>query len=288
MAEFLGWPWKPAKICLFAPSFVYLGFDWYISTRHVSVPPAKRAKYARRVRDLCDGHKPSLRELEKVLGSLMHCSQVIREGRPHLAGLISFGSHFPRGDDDHFQRRSLPRRARADADWWLSMLTVGPCTLLLRPPFPRHSSPCFMDASTSSGIGIIVDGKFAAWRLRDGWRKPGIDIGWAEMVAVELALSALVGLRVSGRTARFYSDNMGVVYALQAGRSRNENQNEVLTRILELADRCSIDLAVDYIASAQNPADAPSRGLAPAGLTPIDWSWTVPAPIAPYLVKLDI
>lgn len=288
LADSLGWPWKLSKKRPFAPSFVYLGFDWSIPLRQVSIPLAKREKYARRIRSLCDGHSPSLQEVEQVVGSLMHCSQVVRGGRPYLAGLINFGAHFDRGHSYQFQRRHLSKRARADADWWLCELTNGSCTRQLRPPLPPHSVPCYMDASTSSGIGIIIGVHFAAWKLQAGWKKPGVDIGWAEMIAVELALSALVGLQVHGRSVQFYSDNMGVVYALQAGRSRNEHQNAALARILELADTHVIELSVSYIASLQNPADAPSRGIAPTGLCPIDWPFDIPAPIAPYLIKLDL
>jgi hypothetical protein len=288
VATYLGWPWKLAKTHPFSLQFTYLGFEWDIPTCQVSIGIKKRVKYAKRVQDATNGQAMSLMDIEKLLGSLMHCSQVVREGRARLAGIISFSATFSRHPDHQFRRRFMSRRAYADAQWWLSTLTSGPCTLQLCPPFPAYQIPCYMDASTSSGIGVIVGTKFAAWELQNGWRKPGIDIGWAEMVAVELALQALIGKGIHNRSVTFFSDNMGVIYALQAGRSRNENQNTVLIRILKQADYHAIELSMNYIALAQNPADAPSRGNAPQNCSHIDWPFTIPDEIAPLLRSLDL
>ena len=49
-----------------------------------------------------------------------------------------------------------------------------------------------MDASTSWGIGFVMDGKWLAWELVDSWHGDDRDIGWAEMVAVELGIHALI------------------------------------------------------------------------------------------------
>ncbi|KDN36471.1 hypothetical protein RSAG8_10809, partial [Rhizoctonia solani AG-8 WAC10335] len=142
-----------------------------------------------------------------------------------------------------------------------------------------------MDASTSFGIGVIVEGHVAAWKLAPDWRRPGIDIGWAEMAAVEIALSAIIGYGVTNHKVSFRSDNKGVVFALQAGRSRNQHQNAILMRILEQADHHSIDIDITYIRSAENPADAPSRGQLPPDMPPISWEFPFPSHLVPIMTR---
>ena len=51
-----------------------------------------------------------------------------------------------------------------------------------------------MDASTSWGIGFWMEGKWIAWQSIPGWKNDGRDIGWLEMVAIEPALHAVIGV----------------------------------------------------------------------------------------------
>jgi len=40
-------------------------------------------------------------------------------------------------------------------------------------------------------VGLIVGHYWAAWHLQDGWKSDQRDIGWAESVALELAVFGL-------------------------------------------------------------------------------------------------
>ncbi|THU89287.1 hypothetical protein K435DRAFT_574702, partial [Dendrothele bispora CBS 962.96] len=62
---------------------------------------------------------------------------------------------------------------------------------------------------------------------------------------------------------KIWSDNQGVVGALKASYSRGQAQNAALRRIVQSMQEHSIWLTVDWIVSADNPADAPSRGSFP-------------------------
>jgi hypothetical protein len=121
-----------------------------------------------------------------------------------------------------------------------------------------------MDASTSWGIGFWVDGKWIAWKHKVGWDADGRDIGWLEMVAVELALTALISGGFTAVHFIFRSDNMGVVGALRGGSSRSHHQNSILRRIIHLFHRHNIWVTTKYIPSKDNLADNPSRGIFPA------------------------
>ncbi|QRV98327.1 Reverse transcriptase domain protein [Ceratobasidium sp. AG-Ba] len=285
LANTLGWPWKPSKIKFFASLFTYLGFEWDIPSRTVSIPPAKRQKYVDRLQNWAEASRVSLHETEVLVGSLIHCTQVIQEGRPRLAGLTSFSASFNHNHSQRFITKPPSKRAAADVSWWLARLRQDTCTRALRTPYPAHPTECFMDASTSWGIGIVVEGHVAAWKLQPNWRKPGADIGWAEMVAVELALTAIIASGLRDRSVAFRSDNLGVVYAVKSGRSRNEAQNIALMRILEQADSHGIDIQIEYIASADNPADQPSRGSIPKHLPHIHWTIQIPPAIQPLLQR---
>lgn len=69
----------------------------------------------------------------------------------------------------------------------------------------------------SWGIGLVLNDKWLAWRLKEGWRCEGRDIGWGEMVAVDLAVRTLVNAGFSDCQVVLQSDNAGVVGALSAG-----------------------------------------------------------------------
>jgi hypothetical protein len=79
----------------------------------------------------------------------------------------------------------------------------------------------YIDALTSFGIGIMVGGYIAAWHLLPFWQRLGIDVGWAEMAAVEIMLAAIIGWGTWICMATFHLDNKGVNFALHAGHSQN-------------------------------------------------------------------
>jgi hypothetical protein len=104
--------------------------------------------------------------------------------------------------------------------WWRKRLSEPFVGLkIIRPPEPLLSE-LFVDASTTWGIGLTLDGKWLTWELKEGWKSDGRDIGWAKMVAVELAVRTLVTAKYMNYHVIVCSDNMGVTGALAAGRSR--------------------------------------------------------------------
>ena len=58
----------------------------------------------------------------------------------------------------------------------------------------------YVDTSSGWGIGLILasDRKWLAWQFKEGWRSEGCEIGWAEMVAVELAVRTLIAGKFTG------------------------------------------------------------------------------------------
>ena len=74
------------------------------------------------------------------------------------------------------------------------------------PPEPLDTA-LFVDASTGWGIGLVLDGKWLAWQLKDGWNADNRGIGWAEKVAVELAVRTLLSGKFTNCHIIIQSDN---------------------------------------------------------------------------------
>ncbi|QRV92132.1 hypothetical protein RhiJN_20150 [Ceratobasidium sp. AG-Ba] len=267
-AKLLGWPWKLSKTHPFAPIFKYLGFLWDISLRLVRLPDTKREKYLARVRAWLAKGTVTLRDTEVLVGSLIHCTLVIPEGRPHLSGAIRFMSAFPHTRTLRFMGRPPSAAARSDIEWWSHILSTPHNGMAVHPPPPLAPISIFTDASTS-GLGMVVDKEYTALKLVANWKSIGRDIGWAEAIAVELVIHWLVNKGLKDASLVINCDNQGVVFAWQAGRSRNPHQNASIAAAMILAATHNLHIRLVYVRSKENPADGPSRG------TPLlDHTWT--------------
>jgi hypothetical protein len=54
-------------------------------------------------------------------------------------------------------------------------------------PHTHIMDEIWVDASTSWGIGLLINSSWAFWKLLPNWNTNGRDIGWAEAITVELA-----------------------------------------------------------------------------------------------------
>lgn len=140
--------------------------------------------------------------------------------------------------------------------------------------YPNHPIPtahevldiaAFSDASSSTGIAIVIGKRWRAWKLLPGWNADKRDIGWAEAVGFELLTRTIARLHSTDREDHFeiYGDNQGVVEGWKRGRSRNPRVNEVFKRVTALLRATGITIHTRYVRSARNPADDPSRGIYP-------------------------
>jgi hypothetical protein len=84
------------------------------------------------------------------------------------------------------------------------------------------------------------------------------------MVAVELALTALVACGFSDAHFVLHSDNKGVCAAMEAGRSRNVSQNEILRHTVHLFREHDIWFTMLWVPTKDNVPDGPSRGWFPS------------------------
>jgi hypothetical protein len=167
LAQQLGWPWKASKTKDFAGSFRYLGFDWDLETKRVVIPADKCTKYAMKLEPWVCGTSFTRIEAERILGTLVHCSLAVPDGRSHLVSLSKFVSSFAHSRS-RFSRRTPNRQVLADISFWRCQLTVGDCGSALTKPPALANCKCWVDASTSYGVGVVLDDKWDAWKLVEG------------------------------------------------------------------------------------------------------------------------
>jgi hypothetical protein len=225
----------------------------------VELPEKKKEKYLERLSTWTHGLLHTAREAECLIGTLNHICLVIPEGRSHMVTLYKFRGGFKTGHAFE-ARHKLPPQAGDDTTWWRIRLQgdfVG--MKITHPPKPLDTI-LFVDASTQWGIGLVINGRWLAWQLKDGWNSEGHEIGWAEMVAVELAIQTLVTAKFTNCHIIMHSDNKGMVGVLQAGCSRGTQQNSILHEIVKLIQDNDLWISTIWIPTLENPVDGPSRG----------------------------
>jgi hypothetical protein len=253
--------------------FSYLGFEWDLEKKTVTIGKEKCMKYLLRLQPWVPGSRFTKTEAQQLIGTLNHCSVVLVGRQSHLPTLYQFVSTFNNAKNV-FVTHSVTRSVITDVSWWRSELTKPWCGAHICQVPPTLRSQIFVDASTSWGIGFVWEDHWLTWKLLPGWKAEGCDIGWAEMVAVELAFLTLLAARYSNCHIILCSDNQGVIGALKNEASHNPQQNAVLHRIIHYTQSSGIWLTPMWIASEENITDGPSWGIFPT------------TPHYPYIPKL--
>ena len=112
----------------------------------------------------------------------------------------------------------------------------------------------------SWGIGLVFKGHWAAWRLSDGWRTSEHDISCVEMIATELVLLWVLAAGIHDVKVVIHGDNMGVLGALNKGRSRNAASNLSICWMALAMALANILVDPVYVTLEMNLEDACSRG----------------------------
>jgi hypothetical protein len=262
LISYLNVPWHPNKgSTSFGSSFVFIGLQWDLVDKTVSLPPNKHLKYVACICSFLDRFSSSrcqLKDVKKLHGTLCYASFVYLDGRTHLPSLSNFAASFT---GNIYSCRYPSHALKTDLRWWLIRLSDLNFRCSIHPPGPILPLDIFVDASTSWGIGIVVDGRWMAFHLMSGWKIPGRDIGWLETVAVELIAYILDRWNVHEVRVVIHSDNQGTIGAMDKGQSPNYHINMSIRRTFSILMPRYILPSFVYIESAVNPADPISRGI---------------------------
>jgi hypothetical protein len=280
LSERLGIRWEASKAVPFGTEFPYLGFLWDLSTRSVRLLEKKRLKYISAISEWEEKRTHNLFETQQLYGKLMHASLVITPGRAYLTNLEAMLGTL---HNNPFIPRTPPRGTQTDLEWWARRLGQPDLPKPIPGPRPLVDHQAFSDASSGVGIAITVGPRWRAWRLLPGWKSQGRDIQWAEAVGFELLVIHLCTVSEEGEHVKVFGDNRGVVEGWWKRSSANKPTNRVFRRILELSESRNRTIHTRYVPSAENPADAPSRGIYPPRDLLLD-DFVIPAELHPFLV----
>jgi hypothetical protein len=257
-------PWHLTKTGVeFLECVVFLGVLWDLVQRRASLPSEKRAKYLARVCEMIVGivasRKFTLVELQEIHGTLCHLCFLFTAGASRLPVFSNATKGFK---GNAFAERWLPNSVLHSLRWWEARIADVSAFKQLRPLGPLRDFGIYVDASTSYGVAIVIGERWYSWELTPYWKSPGLDICWLESVAIELLLMFLVQLNFRDIHILIRSDNKGAIGAHTKGRSPNVGINLCARRSFAIAAGSEITPNIIYVASADNLADAPSRGLA--------------------------
>ncbi|KAE8231416.1 hypothetical protein CF326_g3574 [Tilletia indica] len=223
----------------------------------VALTEDKRSKYLRKLSAVLTSTAVRYQDISSVAGTLIHVCSVFPERRSSLNAIYAFRNRFNRRR--RFQSLKIPTSTASELRSWITFLQTPSLVRSFRPPASSFPHLVYSDAS-NLGCGVVIDGRAQAWALPGIIDEEGIDIGVMEAWALQLALEACISMGARDCTVRFQVDNLGVVYAFRKGRSRSKWTNCCLRCIAELAVATNITMSMAYVASADNLADAPSRG----------------------------
>jgi hypothetical protein len=103
-------------------TFKYLGFLWSLARKTVQIPEAKKTRYLSKLELWTTGQKFSRKDAESVLGTLVHCSLAVPDGRFRLPALSRFTASF-NFLSSPFVRRSPNPSVLSDISWWRTALS---------------------------------------------------------------------------------------------------------------------------------------------------------------------
>jgi hypothetical protein len=287
ISDRLGIPWEKSKDQLFASSTTYIGFVWDLNSRSVSLAVGKIEKYRNAIREWSNRPTHMLKDVQQLYGELLHASATLREGRAYLTGL----EHMLKVcSDKPFMPHRPVKSVADDLLWWDESLRSGRVKLSIPPHLLFADIQAFSDASSSMGMGIVISGRWRAWRLLPGWKNAqGVtrDIGWAKAVRFEMLICTINILHTGLTKVVIYGDNTGIIEGWWAGRHRNPETNNIFQRLHSFLAQINHGRTVHtcYVPSAENPVDSPSRGkYPPAHLLP---RIPIPPPLVPFIIDAN-
>ena len=222
--------------------------------------------------------KSKQRTTASVHGSLQHITIVYPHSHHHLPSLSLFESKFP----NYFIIHHIPRACLNNLLWWSHVLAKpNPSHTLVI--LPEIDLDVWVDASSPWGIGILVNNKWAAWKLINGWDSASRDISWAEAIAIKMAVMWLSSNRFQNCAIKIKCDNSSVINSFWKGRSHNFERNQSLIHITALLAASNLMINLCYIPSVLHKANSLSRGVAGANGLCLVPHVPVPEPLCAFL-----
>jgi hypothetical protein len=252
-------------------SLVHLGLEVDLKHGCFRVTPARISKLEASAKDLLcrrarDKGVVDCRLLAKFTGLAQSCDLAMPACRFFLRELHTSLAAGVAATGWSGQAR-LSRPAIRDLEWWLTFHKASRFNgrRIWRSP---TTEVLFSDAAVDSAGRGGWGARLGDHTARGFWRKDqrSWHITRLELLAVRLSVESFLD-QLRGRRVLLREDNTACVRFLETFSSRSPEIQADLRKLYWLLDSNDIEIVAEYIRSADNPADAPSRQEDPG-----DWS----------------
>ncbi len=248
--------------------YVFLGTIFDHAAKQVSVGPKAAKKLQHLPTDATVG------DVEAMVGRLMHASAILALNPARWYWLLKMVrrklSQLNRGLCDRRSAANLPPIALHDLREWTELAKNN----VPRQMFPKKKTSgrmvLFTDSSADGWGAVLIDTRTAAAQVAGGrWMHTARhNISPAEVRAVTLGIQAFatqLQQKLRGGKLLVLVDNTSAVASITKGRSTSEAMNAEVRRMTDLLHIVDLEVSVQWVPTAYNLADGPSRAKA------IDW-----------------
>ena len=198
----------------------------------------------------------SKRQLLSLIGKLMFCSNVVKDGRKFVGRLIELSKRVR-----HLHHKvKLNKQAQADINWWLLCMDEHNGISMISEEWdPSSAHLIFTDASDQAAAAVCGRSWcYVPFVQSERWMAD-MSIAWRELFAIVICVATFGG-NLSGRRVVMYTDNQVVYWCINSGKSRNTDLMCLIRTLCYYTTRFNIDYKACYINTNCNIiADALSR-----------------------------
>jgi hypothetical protein len=259
LAKTAGATWKPADTKNEVRAYDWLGVTFNHEDHTVGLSGRNATKLPKVI-----PAEMSFAELEVLIGRLIYAAGATRSTLAHYY----FGMKWVRRRCNAFNRGlialdellAIPSSVRTILQRWLQ--DAKKRTVVPRTPEERRAVLC-VDASVTGWGGILITSDQQVYVAAGSWlhRMESRDINELEGHGLSLAAAALeAAFKESGDDSLLVLvDNTSIQHGARRGIARSMAVNEAIIPALDRMKAWNVPVWVDYVKSAMNPADGPSR-----------------------------
>lgn len=258
LSNFFGIPLAVDKTVYPTHRIEFLGITIDSLAMEFFLPDSKIIRLKLLLHKLLSAKKTTLRDLQSLLGMLVFTSRVIPMGRVFTKRLYK-ATCGVKSPSAHIR---VTVQMREDLRMWSHFIDGFNGRCVWQDEFTSiQSLNFFTDAAGSSGYGAFFNGRWSAERWPDLWIQRGYhkNVTLLELFPVLVSL-VIWGEEFRGKRLLLYSDNKGVVFAINCQSSKSDPVVTILRQIVLYCLKLNVWLKASYLEGEKNLiADSLSR-----------------------------
>ena len=246
----LGLPEAKKKAQTPATSVTWLGIIISAKDMTLTVPPRKLKDILKQVRHIAKKRSISKKQLQSLIGRLVHISKCIKPARLFISRLLEALRAMNKG------YININSEMRADLGWFVEFASQWNGVAVIPKPIP--SKEIYVDACLSGIGGADSEKAYGAQvaMINDGAE----NISELETVNVVVAAHTLLSKSDKGNHIKIYCDNSAAVQVLTTGKGRNKPMLDAARALWMIQAVLQIEFTYEHIPGKNNDlADALSR-----------------------------